>query len=51
VFLALTSFPPGETASELQQKSFRDAIDRAFAQAGGVLEVRTEMGLFLSQKT
>lgn len=51
VFLALTSFPPGETASELQQKSFREAIDRAFGQAGGVLEVRTEMGLFLSQKT
>jgi SAM-dependent methyltransferase len=50
VFLALTSFPPGETADEPQQKAFRDAIDRAFRRAGGVLEVRTEMGLFLSRK-
>ncbi len=30
VFLALTSFPPGETASEAQQQAFRAAIDRAF---------------------
>jgi len=46
---ALTSFPPGETASEPQLKAIREAIDRAFRQAG-VLEVRTEMGLFLSRK-
>lgn len=50
VFLALTSYPPGETAGEAQQMAFRDAVDRAFRQAGGVLTVRKEMGLFLSRK-
>jgi len=50
VFLALTSFPPGETAGEAQQRAFREAIDRAFEEAGGVLGVQTEMGLFLSRK-
>ncbi|MCT7378493.1 class I SAM-dependent methyltransferase [Chelativorans salis] len=50
VFLALTSYPPGEGASESQQKAFRKAIGHAFRQGNGVLEVQKEMGLFLSRK-
>lgn len=51
VFLALTSYPPGETAGESQRAAFREAIDRAFRQGNGVLDVQTEAGLFLSRKT
>lgn len=50
VFLALTSYPPGDAAGEPQLTAFRDAIDRAFAASGGVLETRKEVGLFLSRK-
>ena len=51
VFLALTSYPPGEGASPAQQAAFRQAIDRAFQRGNGVLEVQKETGLFLSTKT
>jgi len=50
VFLALTSYPPGEEASEVQLIKFREAIATAFQQGNGVLEVEKETGLFLSQK-
>jgi hypothetical protein len=50
VFLALTSYPPGDEASEAQLATFRDAINAAFARGNGVLEVGTEVGLFLSRK-
>jgi SAM-dependent methyltransferase len=50
VFLALTSYPPGDDASEAQLATFRDAIAAAFARSNGVLEVETEVGLFLSRK-
>ncbi|SCB56266.1 Methyltransferase domain-containing protein [Rhizobium aethiopicum] len=51
VFLALTSYPPGEGASETQLARFRQAIADAFAQSDGVLEVSKQTGLFLSRKT
>jgi SAM-dependent methyltransferase len=50
VFLALTSYPPGESANEYQQRAFREAIDHAFRRGNGVLEAQKEMGLFLSRK-
>ena len=50
VFLALTSYPPGDSASEVQLAAFRDAIDDAFARGGGELEIETEVGLFVSRK-
>jgi SAM-dependent methyltransferase len=50
IFLALTSYPPGENASPAQLDAFRAAIDDAFAKAGGTLEVRKQSGLFLSRK-
>jgi SAM-dependent methyltransferase len=50
VFLALTSYPPGDGASAAQLTAFRDAIDDAFASGGGALEVETEVGLFVSRK-
>ncbi|MBB3918265.1 hypothetical protein GGQ65_005600 [Rhizobium fabae] len=51
VFLALTSYPPGEGAGEPQLAQFRQAIADAFRQGDGVLEVRRESALFLSGKT
>lgn len=51
VFLALTSYPPGENASKTQQIAFREAIDRAFHEGNGTIEATKEMGLFLSRKT
>jgi ubiquinone/menaquinone biosynthesis C-methylase UbiE len=50
VFLALTSYPPGDTASEAQLASFREAIDQVFKRGNGVLEVEKETGLFVSRK-
>ncbi|KKX30576.1 class I SAM-dependent methyltransferase [Rhizobium sp. LC145] len=50
VFLALTSYPPGDGASETQLAAFREAIAEAFERGGGVLEARKETGLFLSRK-
>ncbi len=51
VFLALTSYPPGDGAGEPQLTRFRQAIADAFSQRNGVLEVRKETALFLSRKT
>lgn len=51
VFLALTSYPPGDSASPSQLEEFRNAIARAFAQGRSVLEDEKQTGLFLSRKT
>ncbi|MBX5185289.1 class I SAM-dependent methyltransferase [Rhizobium sp. NZLR5] len=51
VFLALTSYPPGEGADEPQLSRFRQAIADAFRQGSGALDVSKETGLFLSKKT
>jgi SAM-dependent methyltransferase len=50
VFLALTSYPPGDSASEPQLAEFRKAIAHAFEQGNGVLEVEKQVGLFISRK-
>ncbi|WP_105385907.1 class I SAM-dependent methyltransferase [Neorhizobium alkalisoli] len=50
VFLALTSYPPGDGASETQLAAFREVIEGAFQCGNGVLEVGKETGLFLSTK-
>ncbi|KAB2758360.1 MULTISPECIES: methyltransferase domain-containing protein [Brucella/Ochrobactrum group] len=50
VFLALTSYPPGDRADEAQLAAFRDAITQAFQAGNGVLEVGKESGLFISRK-
>lgn len=50
VFLALTSYPPGDGADDEKLAAFRAAIDGAFAAGGGVLEVEKQTGLFLSRK-
>lgn len=50
VFLALTSYPPGDRADEAQLAAFRDAIADAFQAGNGVLEVGKESGLFISRK-
>jgi SAM-dependent methyltransferase len=50
VFLALTSYPPGDRASEAQLAAFREAIAKAFEGGNGMLEVGKETGLFLSRK-
>jgi ubiquinone/menaquinone biosynthesis C-methylase UbiE len=51
VFLALTSYPPGDGATEPQLAKLRDAIASAFKQGDGILDVEKEVGLFLSRKT
>lgn len=50
VFLALTSYPPGDGADEAQLDAFREAIAAAFERGNGVLEVEKETGLFVSRK-
>lgn len=50
VYLALTSYPPGDGASESQLIAFRKAIADAFQHGNGVLETEKETGLFLSSK-
>jgi SAM-dependent methyltransferase len=50
VFLALTSYPPGDGAREEQLAAFRTAIADAFAKGGGILEVRNESGVFVATK-
>jgi len=51
VFLALTSYPPGDEASETKLAEFRDAITEAFRRGGGALDTDKETGLFLSVKS
>ncbi|MCW8060501.1 class I SAM-dependent methyltransferase [Agrobacterium tumefaciens] len=50
VFLALTSYPPGDAADEVQLTEFRHAITAAFQAGNGVLEIGKESGLFISKK-
>ncbi len=50
VFLALTSYPPGDRATEAELARFRDAIEAAFARGNGVLEAEKQIGLFLARK-
>lgn len=50
VFMALTSYPPGDGAPDDQITAFRARIADAFAKGQGVLEAEKRMGLFLSRK-
>src|SRR5262249_4879166 len=50
VLLALTSYPPADSATESQLTEFREAVLHAFERGNGVLEVYKETGLFLSRK-
>jgi len=50
VFMALTSYPPGDSASEQQLRSFRAAIEAAFTEGDGVLETRKEMAVFTARR-
>jgi SAM-dependent methyltransferase len=50
VYLALTSYPPGDRASEDQLVAFRAAIDKAFAAGDGVLTLRKQTGVFIASK-
>ena len=50
VFLALTSYPPGDEAGAAELAAFRNAITAAFHAGNGVLEVEKESGLFVSRK-
>jgi SAM-dependent methyltransferase len=50
VFMALTSYPPGDGAPADQLTAFRTRIAQAFASGQGVLEAEKRMGLFLSRK-
>jgi SAM-dependent methyltransferase len=50
VFMALTSYPPGDRASDEQLGMFERAISEAFADGGGALDVQKDAGLFLSRK-
>ena len=50
VFLALTSFPPGDSASDDQLVELRNAIEKAFFEGNGVLETKRRSGLVLSVK-
>lgn len=50
VFMALTSYPPGDGAPEDQIAAFRAAIATAFARGQGVLEAEKRLGLFLATK-
>jgi hypothetical protein len=50
VFVALTSYPPGEGADDATLAALRGAIDDAFRHGGGAIDVDKEVGLFLSRK-
>jgi len=51
VFLALTSYPPGDEAPEAELVRLRRAIAEAFQDGNGVLEIEKESALFMSRKT
>lgn len=42
------SFPPGESASELEEEQFAEAVDRRFV--GGVLRIHTRAGVFVCSR-
>jgi hypothetical protein len=50
VFLALTSYPPGDDANETQLGNLRTAIAKAFEAGNGALETEKQFGLFTSIK-
>jgi ubiquinone/menaquinone biosynthesis C-methylase UbiE len=50
IFLAMTSYPPGDRASEAQLDAFRKAIDAAFTRGGGQLETDKQTAVFISTK-
>lgn len=50
VYLALTSYPPGDAAPPDQQTAFRRAIDAAFAAGGGAVDVTRQVGVLTSRK-
>jgi SAM-dependent methyltransferase len=50
VFLALTSYPPGDTAPKEQQSAFRARIEAAFEKGRGGMDVTQQVGLVLSRK-
>lgn len=50
VYLALTSYPPGDTAPPDQQAAFRAAIQSAFKAGNGAIDVTKEVGLVVSRK-
>jgi hypothetical protein len=50
VFLALTSYPPGDTAPPEQQQAFRHAIEDAFTAGSGGIDVTKEVGVLVSRK-
>ena len=50
VYLALTSYPPGDEAPAAELAQLRTAIHEAFGRGNGVLEVEKESGLFISNK-
>lgn len=51
VYLALTSYPPGDKAPAEQQDAFRAAIDAAFVAGGGALDVTMQTGIVASRKS
>ncbi|MBU4530942.1 MAG: class I SAM-dependent methyltransferase [Hoeflea sp.] len=50
LFLALTSYPPADQASEAELAEFRNAIAEAFQAGDGVIEAEKKNGLFVSRK-
>ena len=50
VYLALTSYPPGDSAPPDRQQAFRRAIDEAFASGGGGMDVTKQVGVLTSRK-
>lgn len=50
VFMALTSYPPGDGAPDTQLEAFRTNIAAAFAKGNGVLEAKKLIALFLARK-
>lgn len=51
VYLALTSYPPGDTAPAAQQHAFRQAIGDAFAANGGAMDVSHDVGAVVGRKS
>lgn len=51
VFLALTSYSPGDMADRIQLDALRKAIGNAFQAGNGGLKIEKESGLFISQKS
>lgn len=50
VYLALTSYPPGDTAPPEQQQAFRQSIEAAFSAGGGGMDVTKQVGVLIARK-